>query len=131
MAPMLTDFTGDQQNAVHNSLSFGITTMGVVTKLSWLQLGNLARNCCTALTITGLDTMSAATMICRLQFGNGTHNGHMALTITDIVTVIAFCHGVRIFDSWVEASLVVGDRNGGYSASSTGATFSDVSRYVN
>jgi hypothetical protein len=44
-------------------LSFGITTMGVATKLSWLQLGNLARNCCTAWTIIGLATMAAAKML--------------------------------------------------------------------
>ena len=100
MAPMPTDFTYDQWNAVYNSLSFGIATMGAATMFFWLQLGNVS------------------------------HKYRTALTITGIVTFIAFYHYVRIFNSWVEAFAIVGDKNGGYSVTLTGAPFNDAYRYV-
>ena len=64
--------------------------------------------------ITGLATTDAATMFLWLQLGNGMHKRRMALTITGILTVLAFYHYVCIFNFWVEAFSMVGDRNGDY-----------------
>jgi len=112
-------------------LSFGVATIGVATKLSWLQFGNSTHKGCTAWTITGLATMAAAKMLFRLQLGNMTHECRKALTIIGIVTYIAFYHYVLIIKSWVGTFSSVGDRNGGYSASLTGATFKGDYCYVN
>jgi bacteriorhodopsin len=65
-----------------------------------------------------------------LQLGNETHKCHTAVTITGTITIIAFSHYVCIFHFGVEAFSLVGDRDGGYSASSTGATFNDAYQYV-
>merc|ERR1712027_79923 len=100
MAPLPTDFTYAQWNAVYNALSFGIAGMGSATIFFWLQLPNVTRNYRTALTITGL------------------------------VTLIATYHYFRIFNSWVEAFEVRNHNGGPYMVGLTGEPFNDAYRYV-
>ena len=66
-----------QWSAVYNALSFGIAAMGSATIFFWLQVPNVTKTYRTALTITG------------------------------IVTFIAAYHYFGVFNSWVEAALMV------------------------
>jgi len=100
MAPLPTDFTYAQWNAVYNALSFGIAGMGSATIFFWLQLPNVTRNYRTALAITGL------------------------------VTFIATYHYLRIFNSWVAAFDVQNRNGGEYMVRLTGEPFNDAYRYV-
>jgi len=96
----LPELTYEQWSAVYNALSFGIAAMGAATVFFFLQVQNVGKNYRTALTITGL------------------------------VTLIAFYHYVRIFNSWVEAYSITTSKNGDYAVSLSGAPFNDAYRYV-
>ena len=52
-----------------------------------------------------------------------------ALTITGLVTLIAFYHYFRMFDSWV-AAYTISSKDGDYEVSLSGAPFNDAYRYV-
>jgi len=95
----LPELTYEQWSAVYNALSFGIAAMGAATVFFFLQVQNVAKSYRTALTITGL------------------------------VTLIAFYHYVRIFNSWVEA-YTISSNEGYYAVSLSGAPFNDAYRYV-
>lgn len=84
-----------QYELVYNAFSLTIATMGAATAFLWLGRSQVNANYKTALTISGL------------------------------VTLIAFYHYVRIFDSWENAYTVV---NGVIKPS--GKAFNDAYRYV-
>jgi len=101
MAPLPVGITYGQYLAVYNALSFGIAAMGAGTIFYWLQIGNVAKQYRTALTITGL------------------------------VTAIATYHYVRIFNSWEYAFNVTnGGGEKEYEVTLTGEPFNDAYRYV-
>ncbi len=91
----MMELSASQFNLVYNALSFGIATMGAATLFFWLGRSQVAPVYRTAVTITGL------------------------------VTVIAFYHYFRIFESWDAAYEVT---NG--MAIPTGVPFNDAYRYV-
>merc|ERR1712151_538738 len=79
----------------------GIAGMGAATIFLWLQICNVNKKYCTALTISGL------------------------------VTFIATYHYFRIFNSWNDAfDVKFNVHTGDYAVSLTGAPFNDAYRYV-
>jgi bacteriorhodopsin len=102
MAPLPPGIEYGDWSVVYNSLSFGIAGMGSATIFFWLQLPNVTKNYRSALAITGL------------------------------VTAIATYHYVRIFNSWVGAFEVtnLGQKDGLYKVTLSGAPFNDAYRYV-
>jgi bacteriorhodopsin len=84
-----------QYNLVVNTLSFSIAAMGATTLFLWLCRGQVAAPY------------------------------RIAVTLSGIVTVIAFYHYWRIFNSWTEAYTIV---DGAVMA--TGKPFNDAYRYV-
>lgn len=89
------DLNLDQYNLIYNSLSFGIAVMGAATVFLFLGRSQVAHQYKTAVTLSGL------------------------------VTLIAFYHYWRIFDSFEAAYTVA---NG--VVKSTGMQFNDAYRYV-
>lgn len=84
-----------QYSLVSNSLSFGIATFGAATAFFWLNRSQVDRRYRTALTVSGL------------------------------VTLVAFYHYFRMFESFGNAFQVKGT-----TVSATGLAFNDAYRYV-
>ncbi|NCV01353.1 MAG: xanthorhodopsin, partial [Proteobacteria bacterium] len=84
-----------QFSLVYNSLSFGIATFGAATAFFWLNRSQVDRRYRTAITISG------------------------------IVTLVAFYHYFRMFESLGNAFQVKGG-----TVSATGVPFNDAYRYV-
>jgi len=95
----LPELSYSEWSTVYNSLSFGIAAMGAASVFFFMQVGNVGKSYRTALTITGL------------------------------VTLIAFYHYVRIFNSWVEAYTIT-SADGEFTTKLSGAPFNDAYRYV-
>jgi len=93
---MLPELSVGQWSVVYNALSFGIAAMGASTAFFFLRMPSVKEQYKTALAITGL------------------------------VTLIAFYHYIRIFDSWVGAFQF--DKKG--DISQTGEMFNDAYRYM-
>jgi bacteriorhodopsin len=84
-----------QYSVVSNSLSFGIATFGAATAFFWLNRSQVDRRYRTAVTVSGL------------------------------VTLVAFYHYFRMFESFGHAFEVKGG-----AVVATGTTFNDAYRYV-
>jgi bacteriorhodopsin len=91
----MTAITLGQFDLVYNAFSLTIATMGAATAFLWLGRSQVNANYKTALTISGL------------------------------VTLIAFYHYVRIFDSWSSAYTIVDNV-----IKPSGKAFNDAYRYV-